>query len=94
MDKDFIWKLDYLRKLCGFPLKLSCAYRSVDWDKSKGRSGDSYHCAGRAVDIFCRNSHKRAQIVFHAEFAGLHGVGVADSFVHVDDREDWLLWTY
>lgn len=94
MDQDFLRKLDYLRELCGFPLVLSCAYRSKEYDISKHRSGNSMHCKGRAVDILCRDSHKRAQIVFHASFAGLHGIGVSKSFVHVDDRADWLLWTY
>ena len=59
MDSDFLRKLDKLRELCGFPLVVNCFYRSKEWDKSKGRSGDSFHCKGRAADIRCLSSDKR-----------------------------------
>lgn len=85
-------KLDYLRKLCGFPLMLNCAYRSVEHDKSKGRNGESYHCAGRAFDIHCVDSKKRFEIISHAPFAGFNGIGVYKTFIHVDDRAVGTLW--
>lgn len=94
MDKVFLSKLDKLREYCGFPLLINCAYRSVDWDQEHGRSGNSYHCAGRAVDIRCLDSHKRGLIVMHAPYCGLNGIGIAKNFVHVDDRADARIWLY
>lgn len=94
MNPEFLEKLDCLRKMCGFPLIINCAYRSRQHDLSKGRSGASYHCSGRAVDIRCVDSQKRASIVLHAFMCGLNGVGVSRSFVHVDDRSTRMLWTY
>lgn len=94
MDEDFLRKLDKLRELCGFPLTLTCAYRSVEHDKSRGRSGTSFHCAGRAVDIYCTQSDKRFSIILHAPMVGLNGIGVAGTFVHVDDRNIPACWTY
>lgn len=94
MDSDFLRKLDELRKYCGFPLTLTCAYRTREWDKEHGRSGNSYHCTGRAVDIYCTQSDKRAKIVLYAPMCGLNGIGVAKTFVHVDDRAFASLWLY
>lgn len=85
MDKEFLVKLDALRELCGFPLVLNCAYRTPEWDKSKGRSGKSYHTLGKAVDIKCFDSRKRAAIIMNAIYCGL-SVGVYSSFLHVDCR--------
>lgn len=85
MDKDFLALLDELRELCGFPLVLNCAYRSPEWDKERGRSGNSYHTKGLAVDIRCYDSKQRAFIVQFALSLGL-SVGVYSSFVHVDMR--------
>lgn len=85
MDADFLLALDQLRENCGFPLKLNCAFRSRSFDMSKGRSGHSMHCSGRAVDISCTDALQRAKIIEEAFKLGLR-VGVACNFVHVDDK--------
>ena len=51
MDQDFLDLLDDLREKAGTPLVLNCAYRSKEHDKAKGRSGNSAHTEGLAVDI-------------------------------------------
>ena len=56
MDPDFLEYLDAFREFVGIPLVLSCAYRSVAWEKSKGRTGNSAHTRGKAVDIVCNTS--------------------------------------
>lgn len=85
MDSAFLKELDSLRELCGFPLVINCAYRSPEWDISRGRSGRSYHTLGRAVDIKCLDSVQRATIVLEALRLGF-SVGVYPRFVHVDNR--------
>lgn len=91
-DSIALQKLDKLRELCGFPLMLTCAYRSVEHEKKHGRSGNSYHCAGRAFDIHCVDSVKRHKIVHEAAFAGFNGIGIYSTFIHVDDRESGTMW--
>lgn len=96
MDSDFLRKLDSFREYCGFPLVLNCAFRSRSYDVSKGRSGESMHCRGRAVDIRCNDSHTRAVLVFKALSSGFR-VGVGSNFVHIDDKPSHsgiILWTY
>lgn len=92
MDSQFLQKMDKLRDLCGFPLIVNCAFRSKQHDLSKGRSGTSYHCVGRAMDIRCLDNNKRAIIVQNAFRIGLKGVGIYKRFIHLDDRLTDTLW--
>lgn len=85
MNQDFLAVMDDLRERCGFPLVVSCAYRSPEWDVSRGRSGNSYHTKGLAMDILCIDSSGRAVIVRNALELGL-SVGVYSSFLHIDGR--------
>lgn len=85
MDSSFLEKMDSLREACGFPLVVNCAYRSRAYDIAKGRSGNSYHTQGRAMDIRCHDGQKRAIIVCKALEFGLT-VGVYSGFLHIDDR--------
>ena len=43
--------VNLVRKHRNKPMIPSCFYRSVAWDKSKGRSGLSQHCLCAAVDF-------------------------------------------
>lgn len=93
MDETFMKRLDFVRGLTGRPLFLNCAFRSSDWDKSKGRTGNSFHCKGLAVDVHCVDSKYRASLVASAFIAGIHGIGIYPDFVHLDGRkEPCLFW--
>ena len=39
MDPAFLERLDRFREFVGIPLVLSCAYRSLRWELSRGRTG-------------------------------------------------------
>ena len=43
--------VNIVRKAYGRPMSPSCFYRTVEWDRAKGRSGNSQHCILRAVDF-------------------------------------------
>lgn len=94
MDKEFMSRLDCARHLAGFPFVLNCAYRSKEWDTApeRGRSGNSYHCKGQAVDIRCGDSKKRALIILACFRCGLFGIGVYPNFIHVDMRKEPLMF--
>lgn len=94
MDEKFMKRLNKARRNAGIPFVLNCAFRSVEWDKQKGRTGNSYHTKGRAVDIKCLDSASRAVIVKALIDAGFKGIGIANTFVHVDDRLIKQLWLY
>lgn len=88
MDSEFMRRLDIARKIAGVPFVLNCAYRSEAWDKEKGRSGNSFHCKGQAVDIRCGDSKIRALIIYSLWLCGIKGVGIYPTFIHADFRMD------
>lgn len=94
MNVDFLKRLNKARRIAGIPFILNCAYRSIEWDKSKGRTGNSYHTKGRAVDIRCLDNNSRFVIVNALIDAGFHGIGISNSFIHVDDRQIKTIWLY
>lgn len=92
MDPDFMRRLDSAREICGFPFVVTSAFRSHSWNVAHGRDYHSLHEDGRAVDLRCVDSKKRAQIVFACMFIGLRGIGVYPTFIHVDLRDDCCLF--
>lgn len=47
----YLKAINIVRQAYGKPMYVNCFYRSVAWDKSKGRSGNSQHCQCRACDF-------------------------------------------
>lgn len=94
MNYWFMLRLEDARVKAGVPFVLSCAFRSKSWDVAKGRSGNSYHTLGRAVDIKVTDDRTRFRIVKSLIDAGFKGIGVARTFVHVDDRDTGTYWLY
>lgn len=89
-------RLDQARDIAGIPFRVNCAYRSVEWDKSKGRPGDSAHTRGKAFDIACTKTNDRFAIINSALQAGFTRIGIYPTFIHLDDDETLppkVLWT-
>lgn len=97
MNEEFMHRLDECRDFAGIPFVINSAYRSVDYEKSKGRSGTSQHTKGLAVDIRCRTNAERFRIVASLLVAGFHRIGIGTGFIHVDagypDSQP-IIWTY
>lgn len=87
MNPDFLRKLDSARELARTPFFLTSAFRSKEYELSKGRKGTSSHCLGLAVDIRCRSSHVRQRIVSALIKVGFRRLGVYPTFIHVDDDD-------
>lgn len=93
MSPSFLEKLDLARAYSGVPFVLNSAFRSSEWDKSKGRSGYGYHTLGRAVDVRCTDSFARAEILRSCLKVGLT-VGISPTFIHIDDRPLQVAFLY
>lgn len=76
--------LDHLEEITGLDLRINSAFRSVSYEVSKGRSGTSAHCLGKAVDIYCYTDNIRYQIVRTAIEFGIKRIGIYKTFVHLD----------
>lgn len=84
MSPNLLSVLDKIRDMAGIPLVLNCAYRSVEYDLAKGRSGGSAHCAGLAVDIRCTTSVNRFKILKAAITCGVRRIGIGKNYIHLD----------
>lgn len=84
MNENLLFGLDIARQKAGIPFIINSAYRSVEWEKSRGRTGLSSHTKGKAVDIKCSCSYDRLIIVRALIEAGFERIGVYDTFIHVD----------
>lgn len=99
MDQEFMSRLDSARDLACIPFVLSSAYRSKSWELSHGRSGNSAHTTGHAVDIVCKDSSTRERIVSALLRVGFNRIGISPTFIHVDDSRlsyhpQHVLWLY
>jgi len=97
MDPGFLHRLDVARHHAGIPLILNSAYRTVEHEKSRGRSGTSSHTLGKAVDIRATNSRQRFLILTGLLKAGFHRIGIAKNNIHADydeAKDPAVVWTY
>lgn len=65
-------------------LKINSGYRSPEYEVRHGRSGESAHCLGKAVDIHCTNNRHRYFIIKFALQNGINRIGVYKNFIHLD----------
>lgn len=97
MDGDFLALLDRIREAAGIPLVLNSAYRPRDYELKHGRSGNSAHTRGLAVDIRCNTSANRFKIVRAAIGWGVRRIGIAKTYVHIDGDgtlPQGVIWDY
>ena len=95
MDRHFLSALDALREQCGFPFTITSGFRSRFHSKEKDKLVGGTHTEGIASDIRISNGGERYRIVNEAVRMGFTGIGVANTFVHVDMREGpAVMWVY
>lgn len=95
ISDDLIHKLDQLREACGFPFKINSGYRDKTHPIEAKKKEPGTHARGIAADIAVRDGVQRRKLVEEALKLGFNGVGVANSFIHVDIRKDTpVLWLY
>ena len=96
MDKDFLEKLDRAREFAGFPFFINSAWRSPEHPESI-KNPTSSHIKGLAVDIRATDSKTRYLIIDALMHVGFNRIGIASTFIHVDDDKDkvsGVIWTY
>ena len=98
MDPSFITKLQAIRDEMGKSIVINSAIRSKEHNKKVGGKSNSQHlkrpCA--CADISTKGWHPAVKHRF-LELAfkfGFTGVGVADTFIHLDLRKQRSTWTY
>jgi len=87
---------DMREELCR-PMQIASGCRCHHHNQDVGGVSNSAHTRGTAADIVCRGGFERFQLVTAAVNAGVVGIGIAKSFVHVDVDEDIprpAVWSY
>lgn len=87
LSNSLVERLIMAQNMAGFQFTITSAFRSQDYERSKGRKGTSSHCRGLAVDVSAVDSHTRYQVVIAAAMAGISRIGIGEKFVHFDIDE-------
>jgi len=102
MDGEFLAKLDNARAIANIRFKITSGYRTKEYNEELRKRGykaspDSAHLSGHAADIAATSGKERWTIVNALIRSGFNRIGIAKSFIHVDDdpsKPNNVIWTY
>ena len=97
MDIEFLALLDIARESAAIPFVINSAFRDTIKNKAVGGKPNSSHLKGLAVDIRATNSRTRHTVLKALIETGFTRIGVAGTFIHVDndnDKDQDVIWTY
>lgn len=97
MDRDFIARLQTAREVADTSFKINSGWRCQNHNREVGGVENSSHVTGHAADIQATTSQKRFAVVTALVEAGLERIGIAKTFVHVDDdasKSQRVMWLY
>lgn len=97
MDQNLMRRLDNARQMAGIPFVISSAFRTVAYEKSKGRAGTSSHTKGLAIDIRCNMDRNRWKIVKALIDNGFTRIGIGKTYIHADidtNKTQEVIWHY
>jgi zinc D-Ala-D-Ala carboxypeptidase len=97
MDPSVLHKLDEAREVAGIPFTVTSGSRCDLHNKIEGGLASSAHLKGLAVDIGVNGSGTRFEILTALLLVGFTRIGIAKSFIHVDEdrtKPDNVIWMY
>lgn len=97
MQVSTLTMLDKARELANTPFRINSGFRTKERNKRVGGKTNSSHLLGYAADIKCRNSKQRTKIVQALLFVGFNRIGIAKTFIHVDNDPNKtanVMWVY
>lgn len=93
VDESLVKKLQQLRDTLGVPLIINSAYRCLERNKQVGGAEKSQHLYGTAVDISMKTINISIEEVAKlAEDIGFDGIGLYNTFIHLDTRGTPARW--
>jgi len=97
MQPSFLRMLNHARQIAGIPFKINSGFRTKEHNAKVGGTENSSHLRGYAADIHCTSSTYRYEIISALLQAGFNRIGVAKTFIHVDNdpiKTQKVIWTY
>lgn len=91
VDTDLVDYLQRIREHFGKPVTVSSGYRCAVHNKSVDGATSSKHMAGMAADIVIPGIAP-TEVAKYAESIGVKGIGLYDTFTHVDTRASKSYW--
>lgn len=89
VKKELVNKLQKLRDELGQAMIVSSGYRCPERNEQVGGADQSQHLKGTAADIKLNNlNYDIEEIAEKAEEIGFSGIGLYNTFIHLDVRED------
>ena len=96
LNKALIDLLEKIRLHYNLPVTINSGYRTVAYNSSiKNASPKSQHILGNAADIVVKGvSPAKVYAWLNSSYPNSLGLGIYDTFVHVDVREGKSRWDY
>lgn len=90
-DEKLVLYLQNIRTHFGKPITINSGYRCASHNKKAGGAKSSYHTKGQAADIVVKDISP-SEVAKYAESIGILGIGLYDTFVHIDTRTKKSFW--
>lgn len=91
IDEQLVDYLQQIRTHFGKPVYLTAYRCKTHNDRTPNAASNSYHIYGRAAD-FHIDGVSPEEIAKYAESIGIKGIGLYDTFVHIDTRDSKSFW--
>ena len=91
---EVVTKLEAVSQAVGYQLQVTSGYRSPEYNASVGGAKSSQHMQGNATDIIQSGltEQQRKDFIQAAITAGFTGIGVYNTFTHIDIRGTKVCW--
>ena len=96
MEEEFLELLDCAREEAMTPFRITSGFRTKEHNDHVNGVSSSSHLKGCAADISCTSSSQRSIIVRALINVGFTRLGIAKSFIHVDNdsTKPDAIWLY
>lgn len=89
--------LQEIRDCVGYPIKITSAYRSLEYNKIIGSKDTSQHVLGKAADLQVKELipielYETIEALIEMEYIPEGGLGLYNTFVHYDIRGYKARW--
>lgn len=91
IDEKLVNYLQQIRNHFGRPVIINSGYRCTSHNKAVNGATKSKHLSGMAADIYI-NGIEPKEVAKYAESIGIKGIGLYDTFVHIDTRTTKSFW--
>ncbi len=94
LDSELLNRLQAIRTQTGMPMRINSGYRCPAHNRRVGGASNSQHMTGKAADIVIMGMPMAQQRRICDQHFNDGGIGIANTFTHVDTRGTRVRWNY